>query len=62
MKNLSNGTKSGLLIMVFALVMMGVLLLLGQTVPTLCVGLFLAGMVIAIVSALANRRKQTTTK
>lgn len=58
MMSLSKGTYSGLLIMLIAGIMMALLVVFSRPIPTLIPALFAAGSVIAIVSALVNKRKK----
>ena len=58
MMSLSKGTYSGLLIMLLAGIMMAIMVIFSRPIPTLMPGLFAAGVVIAIVSALINKRKK----
>ena len=56
MKEFSNGTKAGLIIMLIAGIIMALLVVLSKPVPDLVVWIFFAGLVITVVSALFVRK------
>ena len=56
MKEFSNGTKAGLIIMLIAGIIMALLVVLSKPVPDLVAWIFFAGLVITVVSALFVRK------
>ena len=56
MKDFSNGTKAGLMIMLIAGIIMALLVVASKPVPNLVAWIFFAGLIISIVSALFVRK------
>ncbi len=52
MKDFSNATKAGLIIMLIAGIIMAVLVIVSKPVPDLVAWIFFTGLIVSIVSAL----------
>ena len=57
MKDFSNATKVGLIIMLIAGIIMALLVVISKPVPNLVAWIFFTGMIISIVSTLFARRR-----
>ena len=58
LKELNNGSKIGLLILAVAGMIVGILILLGKSVPVLFVWTYFAGMAIVFISSLFAKREK----
>ena len=57
LKELNNGAKAGMLILIIAGMIMGILILLGRPVPELTVWMYFAGVIIIFLSSLFAKRE-----
>lgn len=57
LKELNNGAKVGLLILIIAGTITGILILLGRAIPHLFVWMYFAGMIITFISSLIAKRR-----
>jgi hypothetical protein len=57
MKDFSNATKAGLIIMLIAGIIMALLVVVSKPVPNLVAWIFFLGLIISIVSALLVKKR-----